>query len=41
MDSLAVGWNGFEEICKQNSKGEEKGKKKQHATGDRFGGAWR
>jgi len=32
-----VGGDGFEEMCKQNLRGEEKGKVRQQATGDGFG----
>jgi len=32
-----VGRDGFEQMCIQNLRGEEKGKPRQQATGDRFG----
>jgi len=39
MDSLAVGWDVFQRMCKRNSRGEKKGKGRQQVTGDGLGGA--
>jgi len=39
MDSPAVGGDDFEEMWKQNSRGEENGKARQQVTGDWLGRA--
>jgi hypothetical protein len=41
MDSPALGGDGSEDMCKQNSRGKEKGKARQQVTGDGFGSARR
>jgi hypothetical protein len=37
MDSVTLGGDDFEKMCKSGSRGEEKGKARQQATGDGFG----
>jgi len=39
MDPPAVGGDVFKEMCKRNSRGQEKGNVRQQATGDGFGRA--
>jgi len=41
MDWLAVGGDVLEEMCNEDSEGDEKGKARQQATSNRFGRARR